>query len=34
MDPDANAHGIETIIDILADKLDIEKSGNIERDRL
>ena len=34
MEPDANAHGIETIISILADKLDVERPGNIERERL
>ena len=34
MEPDANAHGIETIIGILADKLDVERPGEIERERL
>jgi hypothetical protein len=34
MESDANVHGIETIIGILADKLDVERPGNIERERL
>ena len=34
MKPGANAKEIATIIDTFGDKLDVERSGNIERKRL